>query len=198
MEEKDSFYWPKMHLWKSDNNFWQDPSPPSPHLDKIQKNCYFFLETFPKSQVPARGRAKSSRTQLKCNKYIEHGKPWFMGLKNVATVAKYKLYLFPFCGVLFRPLKVEIHWSKIAFTQCRSLILNNCMYALTEHLSLKLTADFFLNQLWTNCGPVVDQVWTNYRPIVDQLWTGRSRIRMLRWWICRPYTSHTWIRMVCK
>ena len=135
-KEIDSFYWPKIHLWKVDKKFGQ--------LDKIQKNSYFFRETFPKSQVPAsRGRAKSSQAQLKCNKYIEQKKPWFMGLKNVGTVAKYKLYLFPLCGVLFRPLKVEIHWSKIAFTQCRSLILNNCMYALTEHISLKLTADFF-------------------------------------------------------
>ena len=147
---------------------WAGPSPPL-IWTKSKRTATFFRETFPKSQVPARGRAKSSQAQLKCNKYIEHGKPWFMGLKNVGTVAKYKLYLFPFCGVLFRPLKVEIHWSKIAFTQCRSLILNNCMYALTEHLSLKLTADFFLNQLWTNCGPFVDQMWTNCRPIVDQL-----------------------------
>ena len=29
LEEIDSFYWPKTHLWKSDKNFGQGPSPPS-------------------------------------------------------------------------------------------------------------------------------------------------------------------------
>ena len=43
LEEIDSFYWPKMHLWKVDKNW----AAPPPHLDKIQKNNYFFRETFP-------------------------------------------------------------------------------------------------------------------------------------------------------
>ena len=42
---------------------------------KSKRTATFFRETFPKSQVPARGRAKSSRAQLKCNKYIEQKKP---------------------------------------------------------------------------------------------------------------------------
>ena len=29
LEEKDSFYWPKMHLWKGDKKFGQGPPPPS-------------------------------------------------------------------------------------------------------------------------------------------------------------------------
>ena len=46
LEEIDSFYWPIMRLWKVDKKFGQGPPPP-PHLDKIQKNNYFFRETFP-------------------------------------------------------------------------------------------------------------------------------------------------------
>ena len=49
LEEIDSFYWPKMHLWKGDKKIGQGPPPP--HLDKIQKNSNFFLETFPKFQL---------------------------------------------------------------------------------------------------------------------------------------------------
>ena len=41
LEEIDSFYWPKMHLWKGAKKIGQGP-PPS-HLDKIQKNSSFFL-----------------------------------------------------------------------------------------------------------------------------------------------------------
>ena len=40
LEEIDSFYWPKMHLWKGDKKFGQGP--PNPHLDIIQKNSNFF------------------------------------------------------------------------------------------------------------------------------------------------------------
>ena len=49
LEEIDSFYWPKVHSWKVDKKIWQGPPPP--HLDKIQKNSYFFWETFPKSKT---------------------------------------------------------------------------------------------------------------------------------------------------
>ena len=45
LEEIDSFYWPKMHLWKVNKKIGQGP-PPRPlssHLDKIQKNSYFFF-----------------------------------------------------------------------------------------------------------------------------------------------------------
>ena len=35
LEEIDSFYWPKMHLWRGAKKFGQGPPPP-PHLDKIQ------------------------------------------------------------------------------------------------------------------------------------------------------------------
>ena len=41
LEEIDSSFWAKMHLWEGAKNFGQGPSPP-PHLDKIQKNSYFF------------------------------------------------------------------------------------------------------------------------------------------------------------
>ena len=44
LEDIDSFYRPKMQLWKVDKKFGQGPPP---HLDKIQKNSYFFHETFP-------------------------------------------------------------------------------------------------------------------------------------------------------
>ena len=40
LEEIDSFYWPKLHLWKGDKKIGQGPPPP--HLDKIKKNCSFF------------------------------------------------------------------------------------------------------------------------------------------------------------
>ena len=43
-EEIDSFYWPKLHLWKGDKKFEQGPPP---LLDKIQKNSNFFRETVP-------------------------------------------------------------------------------------------------------------------------------------------------------
>ena len=47
LEEIDSFYWPKMHLWKGDKKIGQGPPLP-PHLDKIQKNSnFFFRETVP-------------------------------------------------------------------------------------------------------------------------------------------------------
>ena len=39
LEEKDPFYWPKMHVWKGDKKFGQGPPP---HLNKIQKNSNFF------------------------------------------------------------------------------------------------------------------------------------------------------------
>ena len=39
-EEIDSFYWPKMRLWKGDKKFGQGPPPP-PRLHKIQKNSNF-------------------------------------------------------------------------------------------------------------------------------------------------------------
>ena len=38
----DSFYWPKIHVWKGDKKFGQG-SPPD--LDKIQKNSTFFFVT---------------------------------------------------------------------------------------------------------------------------------------------------------
>ena len=41
LEEIDTFYWPKMHLWKGEKKFGQGPPPP--HLDKIQKYSSFFL-----------------------------------------------------------------------------------------------------------------------------------------------------------
>ena len=41
LEEIDSFYWPKMHLWKGAKKFGQGPASP-PDLDKIQKNSSFF------------------------------------------------------------------------------------------------------------------------------------------------------------
>ena len=40
LEEIDSFYWPKMHLWKGAKKIGQSLSPP--HLEKIQKNSSFF------------------------------------------------------------------------------------------------------------------------------------------------------------
>ena len=45
LEEIDSFYWPKLHLWKGDKKIGQGPPPP--HLDKIQKNSSFFSGTLP-------------------------------------------------------------------------------------------------------------------------------------------------------
>ena len=42
LEEIDSFYWPKMHLWKVDMS-----SQVPPHLDK--RLATFFRETFPKT-----------------------------------------------------------------------------------------------------------------------------------------------------
>ena len=45
LEEIYSFNWPKMQLWKGDKKIGQGP--PSPHLDKIQKNSYFFRESAP-------------------------------------------------------------------------------------------------------------------------------------------------------
>ena len=43
LEERDSFYWPKMHLRKGDKNL--DRALPPPDLDKIQKNSSFFFAT---------------------------------------------------------------------------------------------------------------------------------------------------------
>ena len=45
LEEVDSFYWPKMHIWKGDKNLGRALNPP--HLDKIQKNSSFFRENVP-------------------------------------------------------------------------------------------------------------------------------------------------------
>ena len=42
----DSFYWPKMQLWKGAKNSGQGP-PPTPYLDKIEKNSGFFRDVFP-------------------------------------------------------------------------------------------------------------------------------------------------------
>ena len=44
LEEIDSFYWPKMHLWKGDKKIGQGPPP---HLDKIQKDSSFSSWDFP-------------------------------------------------------------------------------------------------------------------------------------------------------
>ena len=44
-EEIDSFYWPKMHLWKGDKKLRQGPPPPP--LDKIQKNSNIFSGCLP-------------------------------------------------------------------------------------------------------------------------------------------------------
>ena len=44
-EEIDSFYWPKMHLWKCAKKFGQGAPPP--HLDKIRKNSNFFSGNLP-------------------------------------------------------------------------------------------------------------------------------------------------------
>ena len=46
LEEIDSFYWPKMHLWKGDKKIGQGPAP-APHLDNIQKPSIFFSWNFP-------------------------------------------------------------------------------------------------------------------------------------------------------
>ena len=44
--------WPNIYsLWKVDKKFGQGPPPPQ--LDKIQKNSYFFRETFPKRTLGA-------------------------------------------------------------------------------------------------------------------------------------------------
>ena len=45
LEEEDSFYWQKMHLWKGDKKFGQGLPPP--HLDKIQKNSSYSLWNHP-------------------------------------------------------------------------------------------------------------------------------------------------------
>ena len=37
LEEKDSYYWPKMHLWKCGKKIWQPPRPPSPHFGQYPK-----------------------------------------------------------------------------------------------------------------------------------------------------------------
>ena len=44
LEKIDSFYWPKMHLWKGDKKLGRAPPP---HLDKIQKNSNFFSWNLP-------------------------------------------------------------------------------------------------------------------------------------------------------
>ena len=46
LEVIDSFYWPKMHLWKGDKKFGQGPLS-SPLIWTIQKNSNFCCETFP-------------------------------------------------------------------------------------------------------------------------------------------------------
>ena len=45
LEEIESFYWPKMHLWKGAKKF--GLGPPPPHLDKIQKKSSFFRDPLP-------------------------------------------------------------------------------------------------------------------------------------------------------
>ena len=47
MEELNSFYLPKMHLWKGEKKLDRALLPPS-HLDKIHKNSSFFRDPFPK------------------------------------------------------------------------------------------------------------------------------------------------------
>ena len=48
LEEVDSFYWPKLHLWKGAQKLgW--PPPPTPFIwTKSIKTAVFFRETFPK------------------------------------------------------------------------------------------------------------------------------------------------------
>ena len=48
LEEIDSFYWPKLHLWKGDKKIGQGPPPP--YLDKIQKSSSFFRDNVPNIQ----------------------------------------------------------------------------------------------------------------------------------------------------
>ena len=46
LEEINSFYWPKMHLWKGDKKFGQGPPPLI--WTKSKRWATFFRETFPK------------------------------------------------------------------------------------------------------------------------------------------------------
>ena len=45
LEEKDSFYWPKMHLWKGDKTLGRVLPPPT--FGQNQKNSNFFHNAFP-------------------------------------------------------------------------------------------------------------------------------------------------------
>ena len=45
LEEIDSIYWPKMHLWKGAKKIGEGPPPP--HLDNIQKDSSFFSGCLP-------------------------------------------------------------------------------------------------------------------------------------------------------
>ena len=83
LQEKDSFYWTKMHLWKGGEKFGQGPPPP-PHLDKIQKKSSFLSGDLPlwldRSQhftLPlAPNIVPSSYTQRHQNKSISTPHKW--------------------------------------------------------------------------------------------------------------------------
>ena len=68
LEEIDSFYWPKMHLWKGDNNLGR-ALPPS--LDKIQKDSNFFFVKPSLTSYPIHHCSHSVKLLKQC-KHWEH------------------------------------------------------------------------------------------------------------------------------
>ena len=75
LEEIDSFYWPKMHLWKGDKKYWQGPSPPL-DLDKIHKNSSFFSWRLPFENVFENWRTPGEQSEWQDRGRWQRGRQW--------------------------------------------------------------------------------------------------------------------------